>query len=77
MAIPAMHKAWLYSEVGAAREVLHLKEIAVPEIGPKQVLVKLEAAALNPLDNKRRIGYLDKNSPLPVIFCRTNASTIS
>lgn len=46
MVIPAMHK------LGAAREVLHLTE--------SRILVKLEAAVLNPLDNMRRNGYLDK-----------------
>ena len=66
MAVPAVHEAWLYYEYGPAKEVLKLEEIAVPEVKPDQVLVKVKAAAINPVDYKRRTGYVTLNSPFPV-----------
>ncbi|KAG0630122.1 hypothetical protein M758_1G155800 [Ceratodon purpureus] len=67
MAVPAVHEAWLYYEYGPAKEVLKLEEIAVPEVKPDQVLVKVKAAAINPVDYKRRTGYVTLNSPFPIV----------
>lgn len=68
MAVPKVHKAWVYHELGPAKDVLKFEEVAVPEVKPNQVLIKVKAAAINPVDNKRRTGYLgDKDSPLPIV----------
>uniref|UniRef100_A0A2P2M9Q4 2-methylene-furan-3-one reductase-like n=2 Tax=Rhizophora mucronata TaxID=61149 RepID=A0A2P2M9Q4_RHIMU len=48
-----MQKAWFYEEYGA-KEVLKLGEITIPNPSHDQLLVQVRAAALNPIDFKRR-----------------------
>ncbi|KAM0950264.1 putative GroES-like superfamily, NADPH-dependent oxidoreductase AOR [Dioscorea sansibarensis] len=49
-----MQKAWVYGEYGP-KEVLKLGEIRVPTtLEDDQLLVQVRAAALNPVDSKRR-----------------------
>ncbi|KAI0516162.1 hypothetical protein KFK09_008834 [Dendrobium nobile] len=66
--IPLKMKAWVYEEYGDV-SVLRLDEgISVPEIKEDQVLVKVVAAALNPVDFKRRQGrFKATDSPLPIV----------
>ncbi|XP_024543199.1 2-methylene-furan-3-one reductase [Selaginella moellendorffii] len=67
-AIPSLHKAWVYKEYGAAKDVLKLEELPVPPLAPDQVLVKVHAAALNPVDFKRRLGkFKATDSDLPTV----------
>ncbi|MEV7690496.1 NADP-dependent oxidoreductase [Streptomyces bungoensis] len=47
-----------YSRYGGP-EVLEYGEVRDPKVGPDQVLVKVRAAAVNPVDWKCREGYLD------------------
>lgn len=62
-----MQKAWFYNEYGPA-EVLQCGEYPVPELGANQVLVRVRAAALNPLDFIRRNGLLkDFDSKFPAV----------
>lgn len=65
--IPKEMKAWVYSDYGGV-DVLKLESnIVVPEIKEDQVLIKVVAAALNPVDAKRRQGkFKATDSPLPV-----------
>lgn len=65
--IPSEMKAWVYGEYGGV-DVLKLESnIAVPEVNDDQVLIKVVAAALNPVDAKRRQGkFKATDSPLPV-----------
>lgn len=65
--VPATMKAWAYEEYGDA-SVLKLDEsVSVPAVGEDQVLVRVAAAALNPVDSKRRMGkFKATDSPLPV-----------
>ncbi|PKI49451.1 hypothetical protein CRG98_030143 [Punica granatum] len=62
-------KGWLYTGYGDFKEVLELEtELGIPIISEDQVLVKVVAAALNPIDAKRMDGFLGKNdSPLPIV----------
>ncbi len=48
-----MASAVVYTEFGTP-EVLHLQEIPDPEAGPGEVIVRIEAAGVNPLDAKPR-----------------------
>lgn len=67
-AVPSLQKAWFYEEYGPAKEVLKFGELAVPEVLPDQVLIKVHAAALNPVDFKRRLGkFKATDSPLPTV----------
>ncbi len=52
-----MQAVW-YERMGPAREVLTQGELAVPEPGHGEVLVKVMASGVNPHDTKRRSGWL-------------------
>ncbi|KDP45353.1 hypothetical protein JCGZ_09602 [Jatropha curcas] len=68
--IPTKQKAWVYREYGnSAADILKLDtDIAVPEIKEDQVLIKVVAAALNPIDFKRFAGWFKAtDSPLPTV----------
>lgn len=66
--VPAKMKAWAYDEYGDTG-VLKLDEaVSVPAVGDDQVLVRVAAAALNPVDSKRRMGkFKATDSPLPTV----------
>ncbi|OMP11585.1 Alcohol dehydrogenase superfamily, zinc-type [Corchorus capsularis] len=52
-----MHNFGLISQHGKPADVLKLKsDVAVPQLKEDQVLVKVVAAGLNPIDNKRMLG---------------------
>ncbi|GAB7107302.1 NADP-dependent oxidoreductase [Streptomyces phaeofaciens JCM 4814] len=51
-------KAISYSRYGGP-EVLEYGDLREPKVGPDSVLVKVRAAAVNPVDWKAREGYLD------------------
>ncbi|KAL3723157.1 hypothetical protein ACJRO7_035348 [Eucalyptus globulus] len=52
--VPTKMKAWVYREYGDVGNVLRLnQEFEVPEVQKGQVLVKVLAAALNPIDHLR------------------------
>ncbi|WP_171259972.1 alcohol dehydrogenase catalytic domain-containing protein, partial [Acinetobacter baumannii] len=56
-------------EYGSAKDVLQLDDgVPVPEVKEDQVLIKVCAAALNPVDFKRRQGkFKATDSPLPTV----------
>ncbi|MBA0738758.1 hypothetical protein Gogos_012083 [Gossypium gossypioides] len=66
--IPTEMKAWVYGEYGGV-DVLKLDEkVSVPEVKEDEVLIKVAAAALNPVDAKRRQGkFKATDSPLPTV----------
>ncbi|CAB4305584.1 unnamed protein product [Prunus armeniaca] len=67
--IPSVNKAWVYSEYGQSADVLKFDpNVAVPEIKEDQVLIKVFAASLNPIDFKRMLGYFKEiDSPPPTV----------
>ena len=65
--IPSKMKAWVYDQYGDASVLRFDEGVSVPEVKDDQVLVKVVAAALNPVDFKRRQGkFKATDSPLPV-----------
>ena len=66
--IPSVNKAWIYSEYGKTADVLKFdSNFPVPEVKEDQVLIKVVAAALNPIDFKRALGLFKAiDSPPPV-----------
>lgn len=59
-------KAWVYEEYGSPTDVLKLKsDVPVPEVEDDQVLIKVEAAALNPVDYKRMLGFFKATDSSP------------
>ncbi|XP_059449537.1 2-methylene-furan-3-one reductase-like [Corylus avellana] len=67
--IPSHVKAWVYSEYGSAVDVLKLDQnVAVPHVREDQVLIKVVAASLNPVDSKRMRGFLKAtDTPFPIV----------
>ncbi|GLJ46175.1 hypothetical protein SUGI_0972630 [Cryptomeria japonica] len=63
-----MVKAWFYNEYGSL-DVLQFGEVPDPSLGPGQVLIKIRAAALNPVDFKiRQYGiFRSADAPFPMV----------
>jgi NADPH:quinone reductase-like Zn-dependent oxidoreductase len=61
-------KAAIYDEFGSA-DVLQVREVDDPPVGPDTVLVRARATSVNPVDHKIREGYLRGAFPhhLPII----------
>ena len=53
-------RAALYRSTGKAAEVLHVEEVARPEPGPGEVLVRVYASGINPTDYKARSGAVPR-----------------
>ncbi|HEY2205307.1 MAG TPA: NADPH:quinone reductase [Pseudonocardia sp.] len=49
-------RAALYESTGPARDVLSVREVAIPEPGAGQVRVRVEVSGINPTDVKSRAG---------------------
>ena len=62
-------KAIAINEFGG-RDTLHLMDLPVPEIKPGEILVKVKAAGVNPVDWKIREGYIKDLFPyeFPIIL---------
>ena len=61
-------RAAIYDQYGGA-DVIEVREVAVPPVGPDTVLVRAKATSVNPVDWKVREGYLQGAFPhhLPII----------
>ncbi|CAI8608542.1 unnamed protein product [Vicia faba] len=68
ISVPSEMKAWVYGEYGGVDVLKFDSNVAVPDVKDDQVLVKVFAAALNPVDGKRRQGkFKATDSPLPTV----------
>ncbi|XP_021727027.1 2-methylene-furan-3-one reductase-like [Chenopodium quinoa] len=66
--IPTEMKAWIYEDYGGVDVLNFGSNVKVPELQDDQVLIKVAAAALNPVDFKRRLGkFKASDSPLPTV----------
>lgn len=66
--IPSEMKAWVYDEYGGVDVLKFATDVTVPSVADDQVLVKVVAAALNPVDFKRRLGkFQATDSALPTV----------
>ncbi|KAF9606543.1 hypothetical protein IFM89_026156 [Coptis chinensis] len=66
--IPSEMKAWVYGEYGGVDVLKFDSKVSVPQVKDDQVLIKVFAAALNPVDGKRRLGkFKATDSPLPTV----------
>ncbi|TXG65422.1 hypothetical protein EZV62_006697 [Acer yangbiense] len=66
--IPSEMKAWVYGEYGGVDVLKFDENVSVPEVKEDQVLIKVVAAALNPVDAKRMQGiFKATDSPLPTV----------
>ena len=61
-------RAIAYTRFGGP-DVLDLMELPTPKVGPDSVLIRVRAAAVNPVDWKVREGYLDglMDSDFPIV----------
>ncbi|KAM5566773.1 hypothetical protein ABKV19_015081 [Rosa sericea] len=66
--VPSEMKAWVYDKYGGVDVLKFDTKVAVPKLLDDQVLIKVMAAALNPVDFKRRQGkFQNTDSPLPTV----------
>jgi NADPH:quinone reductase-like Zn-dependent oxidoreductase len=77
MTFPVRMRAWRVHEFGGP-EVLRLETAPVPSPGPGEILVKVHAASINPIDWKMRGGRLPAGMQvvLPRVLGRDCAGTI-
>lgn len=61
-------KAVVYDRLGAAREVLRVAEVDVPEPAPGEVRVRVRYSAVNPTDVKARAASPGKELPFPLVI---------
>src|SRR5512145_421165 len=65
-------------QFGPTEEVLQYEEVPVPQPGPQEILIKVEAASLNRADlGLRRGTYRVAPEDLPIIPGREFAGTVS
>ncbi|XP_022755367.1 2-methylene-furan-3-one reductase-like [Durio zibethinus] len=62
-------KAWIYGQHGKPEDVLKLdSNVATPQLYEDQVLIKVVASGLNPVDAKRMLGiFIHADSPFPTV----------
>lgn len=66
--VPTEMKAWVYEEYGGVDVLKVDSNVKVPQVKDDQVLIKVVAAAINPVDAKRRLGkFKASDSPLPTV----------
>ena len=77
MSTPKTMKAAIMDKYGG-KEVLHVSKVPVPEVGPGEVLMKVQAAGIGVWDSTLREGVLKEMFPLkfPVVLGADGAGSI-
>jgi NADPH:quinone reductase len=71
-----MRAAW-YERKGAAREVLQIGELPIPQPGSGEVCVRVMVSGINPSDTKGRIGWRGQTDmPFPRIIPHQDGSGV-
>ncbi len=67
------------TQYGTLNEAVEIRDAARPELGPQDVLIKVEAASINPLDHLIRAGYLHEIMPMtfPYVMGSDAAGTVA
>src|SRR5262245_5973973 len=63
-----MMRVAYYESLGAARDVLTLGDMEIPQVGPGEVCVRVRASGINPSDVKRRSGWSISAMPFPRVI---------
>lgn len=74
--VPPAMKAWTFAEHGEPAEVLSIEKIGVPAPGGGQVLVEVDAAAINFADGLIVRGTYQSRPPLPAVAGMELAGTV-
>lgn len=67
VSVPGTMKAWLFETTGEPSQVLTLEEVPVPRLAGDQVLVEVDAAAVNFSDALVVRGQYQSKPPLPAV----------
>ena len=70
-----MRAAW-YERTGPAHEVLTVGDMAKPEPGPGEILVRLASSGINPSDYKQRAGWRKEGIPFPRIVPHSDGAGV-
>ena len=69
-------RAAYYEKTGDAAEVLQIGDIAQPEPGPGEVLVRIRASGINPSDTKKRMGRMPAPAEYPRIVPHSDGAGV-
>ena len=58
-------RAAVYHRIGAARDVMRIEDVDLPEPGPREVRVRIHVSGINPTDWKSRAGVTPPSSARP------------
>lgn len=71
-------KAITYRAFGAARDVLHIEDVDLPDLGPGEVRIDIRLSGINPSDVKARAGSRPgvTKPPFPVIVPHSDGAGV-
>jgi len=69
-------QAAFYEATGAAREVLHVGQVEMPQPGPGEVRVRVVCSGVNPSDVKSRAGLRNKTLPFPRVVPHSDGAGV-
>src|SRR5262245_3023436 len=71
-------KAIYFGEYGPVADVVRVGEFPIPEVGPRDVLIEVHAASVNPIDHHIIKGFLRgmRELPMPALVGNDVAGTV-